>query len=107
MKKTLCILLAATMGLVPLQAARAEMIGPDVAQSASSSPERETLARTLESLGVPRDEARARVAALGDEEAARLAAQAASAPAAGNPTFLFIALIGVLILILSRSLHGK
>jgi len=108
MKKALCATLIATMTLLPLQAARAEMITPgQVSHGNAFSPERETLVKTLEAFGVPGEAAQARVAALSDEEARKLAAQAASAPAGGNVFFLAIAFMAVFAILVYQSLHSK
>jgi len=110
MRKTLCVVLAATMGLAPLQAARAGMITLQEVSAPHGQPrsgEREFLARTLESLGVPAEAAQARVAALSDEEAAQLAGDARSAPAAGNAAFIFIALMLFFAVLINRTLESK
>lgn len=107
MRKAICAVLIATTALLPTQAVRAEMIG--VLQNAlpGESEARQELVRGLQDLGVPREAAQERVAALTDEEAGQLAAQAAGAPAGGNAVFLFIAIMAVLILVFNRSLHSK
>jgi len=108
MKKALCATLIATMTLLPLQAVRADMITLEqVSHGNALSPERQTLVKTLEAFGVPGEAAQARVAALSDEEARKLAAQAASAPAGGNIIFLFITLMGVFAILVYQSLHSK
>lgn len=107
MRKTICAALIATTALLPAQAVRAEMIG--VLQNAltGESQARQELVQQLRALGVPREAAQERVAALSDEEAGQLATQAASAPAGGNAAFLFIAIVAVLVLLFNRSLHSK
>jgi hypothetical protein len=110
MRKTLCATLIATMSLLPLQAARAEMITPGQVSdlhARNSSQARELLASQLQALGVPGEAARARVAALSDEEASALAAQAATAPAGGNGVFILIAIMLGLIWVFNHSLHSK
>jgi len=108
MKKTLCIVLAALTGLAPLQAARAGMITPQqVSEKSAVSPERETVVKTLQTLGVSAQAAQARVAALSDEEAAQLAAEARTAPAAGNAAFIFIALMLFFAVLIHRTIESK
>ncbi len=77
--------------LAPLQAARADMLSVD--QAGGSSP-RAQVVGALEASGVPAGEARERVAALTDAEAAQLARDIEAAPAGGNGVFLFIAVVG-------------
>ena len=109
MRKALCATLIATLSLLPLQAARAEMITlQDVsAVHTQSFSQRKMLVNTLEELGVQHAAAQERVAALSDEEAGQLAAQAASAPAGGNAAFLLIAIMVALVIMFNHSLHSK
>lgn len=107
MKKALCATLIATMSLLPMQAARAGMIGVLQGPLPSENQARLEIVQELQALGVPRAAAEERVAALSDEEAGRLAAQTASAPAGGNAVFLLIAIMAVLVFIFNRSLHSK
>ncbi|MDH4096172.1 MAG: PA2779 family protein [Betaproteobacteria bacterium] len=62
--------------------------------------ERDELRVQLQALGVEPADARARVAALSDEEAARLVAEIDAAPAGGSD-FLTVALIVFLVLLLT------
>jgi len=109
MKKILCAMLVAAMALLPLQAAQAGMIGLQgvAGHAQAAAAEREALAKDLEALGVPREAAQERVAALSDEDTARLAAQAASAPAGGNAFFLFVTLLAVFAFVIHHTLHPK
>ena len=107
MRKALCATLIATLSLLPLQAVRAEMIGVLQNINPRENQARIELIQELQNLGVPRQAAQERVAALSDEEAGQLAAQAASAPAGGNAAFLLIALMFALVIILNHSLHSK
>ena len=61
--------------------------------------ERPEARERLQALGVSPEEARARVAALSDDEAARLAAEIDALPAGGSPDILVIALIVFLVLL--------
>lgn len=85
------------------QVVQAAMIGTDQVLAASAAQqnrariaaalERPEVMAQLESLGVSREDARSRVAALTDEEAATMASQIDSLPAAGSD------IVGALVLI--------
>jgi len=90
MKKTICRLLIALMIWTPYQMANAGMIATD--RTVTSSDDRASLnvflaradvANQLQTLGIDAASAKARVAALSDEEARTLASQVADAPAGG------------------------
>ncbi len=93
-RRTLCTLLVASMSVLPPVPANATMISTETATTTSVEPSArqaliELLARPdatqqLEALGIEPRLARARVAALTDEEAAALAAQAHVFPVGGD-----------------------
>jgi len=99
MKRTICRLLVVLLVWTPYQVASAGMVATD---RAAASDERAVLngflARSevltqLQSLGVDVATAKARVAALSDEEARTLAGQVAAAPAGGVYSAGIIAII--------------
>jgi len=108
LSRMLCHALAASLILVPFQAAQAGMIATDPPAAASTATvDRNlvlaTLARTditreLQSLGVDPQAARDRVAALSDAEAATLAGQLHALPAGGTDAILaLLVAVGILI----------
>jgi hypothetical protein len=104
MKPVICRLLVALMIWAPFQLAHAGAIGTDTAIASSAQLDRAALAgfiaradvaSQLQSLGVDPASARARIAALSDEEARTLAAQAQSLPAGGNALGLFLLVVAI------------
>jgi microcystin degradation protein MlrC len=94
--------LVASLIWLPLQA-QAGLIATDrtvaaaAAQAGQGAAARAAIAAQLENLGVPGDQARERVAALTDEEAASLAARVADAPAGAGAEIAIILIIAFLI----------
>ena len=106
MKSLICRLLVALMIWTPFQLAQAGAIGTEAAIASPAQLDRAALvdfvgradvAAQLQALGVDPSAARDRVAALGDEEARSLAAQAHTLPAGGNALglFLFVAAVAL------------
>ncbi len=92
-KRTLCTLLIASMALLPVESARADMISVEAALApAAQSPHqaliallsRPEIAGQLEALGVERGVARERIAAMTDAEALALATRLELLPAGGD-----------------------
>ena len=94
--------LVASLIWLPLQA-QAGLISTDravaaaAAQAGQGAAARAAIAVQLENLGVPGDQARERVAALTDEEAATLAARVADVPAGAGAEIAVILVIAFLI----------
>jgi hypothetical protein len=97
--------LVASLIWLPLQA-QAGLIATDrtvaaaaaqAGQTGQAAAARAAIAAQLENLGVPGDQARERVAALTDEEAASLAARVADAPAGAGAEIAIILIIAFLI----------
>jgi hypothetical protein len=109
--RILCRVLVLTMALLPMQAARAEMISVDQAMAsrmvASQSAAKQDLSRELQALGVPQDAALERVAALTDEEAAAVAGELRSAPAGGNGAWIFLGVLLFVAWVVYYQLHRK
>jgi hypothetical protein len=98
--------------------AYAEMIPTPAASTPTSTPastptsqrdrvmsliERPEVARQLEKMGIPAEQAKARVAAMSEDEVAMVAGKLDSLPAGGalsNQDFLFIIIVVLLVLIL-------
>lgn len=102
--RLVCRLLIVSMAALPLQAG-AGLVGTDAAVSEGSARERVALlvarddvAAQLASLGVSREEARSRVAALSDAELDRIAGQLDRLPAAAGGTGVGILLIALFLL---------
>ena len=104
MKLLICRLLVALMVWTPFQLAHAGAIGTDAAIASSAQLDRAALASfvdraevtaQLRSLGVDPAAARGRIAALTDDEARTLAAQAHSLPAGGNSLGLFLLVVAI------------
>ena len=97
-KKVFCSLLAVSIGLLPVQMARADVIATDqaIANSAAHGKRQATatfLSRPevvvqLAALGVPRDVAEERVAAMTEDEINALAGKLDALPAAGGVSFV-------------------
>jgi len=96
-KMLLTILLAAA--LLPVQAVQAEMLTVNDALAGSS---RARIVEELQAAGVPADAARARAAALTDQEAAQLERDIATAPAGGS-AFLWVAILAFVAFILYQT----
>lgn len=102
--RLVCRLLIASMAALPFQAG-AGLLGTDAAVSAAVARERvaglvsrDDVAGQLASLGVSREEARVRVAALSDAELASIAGQIDRLPAAADGTGVGILLIALFLL---------
>lgn len=106
-KKSVVYVIVSALSLVSfVQPASAAMIGADQVMAAQTLSQnqakiadaltRPEVAAELERLGVSKDDAEARVAALTDEEAATLASKIDSAPAGGDG----LAILGGIVLIL-------
>ena len=107
-KKVFCSLLVASIGLLPVQMARADVIATDqvIANSAAHGKRqaiatflsRPEVVAQLASLGVPRAVAGERVAVMTDDEINALAGKLDSLPAAGGVSF--VGVVAVLVFLL-------
>lgn len=98
-QRLVCRLLIVSMAALPLQAG-AGLVGTEAAVAAAVARDRvatlvarDDIAGQLASLGVSREEARARVAALSDAEVASLAGQLDRLPAAADGTGVGVLLV--------------
>ncbi len=108
LKSAICRVLIVLMAWTPFQIAQAGMIGTDRAVSQQQSSDRDAvvsfLSRSdvssqLQSLGVDPSTAKARVAAMTDQEVAKLAQQIQSAPAgamSGGTLLVLILIVAVI-----------
>jgi hypothetical protein len=108
MKKQLAgLLLALTLGLpqAPSYAGLipTEAVSPNDRERVMALTERPEVVRQLEKMGIPQDEAHARIAAMSEAEIASLAGKLEALPAGGalsNQDFIIILLIILLIVLL-------
>jgi hypothetical protein len=101
--KSVCRALVAAMILLPMQAVRADMIAVERALA----DQHQAAARQLQAHGISSDEARERVAAMTDEEAAALSKELETLPAGGNAVFAFLAIIFFFAFVINQMYYTK